>query len=145
MAISGFPNPLGGSSQNLISIISQKINDELQSGGLINSAILAETNVLTEDLSIASNTTYDIDPDVDVVVLKNGDGSTGAIVNLPNITYQTHGKRLLILSDMDSTNLNISHPNGYLGLPQVTSVVDGDSFEFATVKDGVSSHWIRIN
>lgn len=127
-------------------IAQDKINANLLANGAIAAAIEAAKGALTEDLNIQSNTTYDIDPDVGIVTLNNGNGATGVIINLPLIQYQYASKRLLIVSYISSPDLIITAQGGYIGLGAINSVSDFDVFEFVAQPSlgGSTSNWARV-
>jgi len=129
-------------------ITQNKINANLSANGAITAAIEGAKDALSEELEIADSVTHYIDPDVGLVMLNGINGAVGVTVFLPIAQYQYRGKRLVIVSYIQSSDLNISTTQEYIygNFPPITSVQAGDVFEFAAQPSLVNGNpvWARI-
>ena len=116
----------------------------------INTAIEASKGKLLEEIEIlaSSSSQYYIDADSDVVVLKGDNSVTGVVVYLPFAQYQYQGKRLIVISYIQSPDLIIGTTSEYIygNLPPITSVQVADVFEFVAQPHPTNGNpvWARI-
>lgn len=135
-------------------IIDDRVSELLTPTGdittAINQAIEASKGKLLEEIEIlyASSSQYYIDPDSDVVVLKGDNNVTGVIVYLPIAQYQYQGKRLIVISYIQSTDFGIAATGEYIygNLPPIASIQAGDVFEFVAQPHPTNGNpvWARI-
>lgn len=129
-------------------ITQDKISANLSANGAITAAIESAKDVLSETVEVADNLVHYIDPDVGLVMLNGINDSVGVAVFLPIAQYQYRGKRLVIVSYIQSSDLNISATQEYIygNFPPITSVQVGDVFEFAAQPSLVNGNpvWARI-
>ncbi len=131
--------------------ISQIVLTQIQcafSTGGIGLAAIAQIrqNALAEEIEIANNASYDIDPDVEIVHLNAVADITAITLTMPNLNYQYNGKRLVILPivNISSLTLNVGGSGVFKGISKPLLLLQNVPVEYIVSKESESACWLRI-